>query len=391
MLLLYIDDRLPAEAIPGFLVAIQDPANAAALREAIAAQMEAEPQDEEAPEQLDHLFTGTMWKAARMQQQQGRMTVLKRIAWSAAAAVLIFAGIRFAWLSMKAPVIRETVQVAQDTIVRPGSNKALLTLADGSVLALGDAAGDTLAMQQSSLIIGAYGELTYNQGNADTEAPVQNTLTTPPGGQYRLILPDGSKVWLNATSSITYPVAFTGELRKVAVTGEAYFEVKQHAEMPFVVDAGGQEISVLGTAFNVNVYKNEPFISTALVQGRVRVKSKTNSLLLQPGRQAVCRNPAIAGIDAELPLTSTAYTGGEPAWKNGLFNFRDADLPAMMRQLERWYDITVQYEGTPPVLNFRGELTRDLSIDEILDVLNKVEVYGKLEGRILMISNKKKK
>jgi ferric-dicitrate binding protein FerR (iron transport regulator) len=209
-----------------------------------------------------------------------------------------------------------------------------------------------------------------------------NTLSTPRGGQYQLLLPDGTKVWLNAASSITYPVgALTKEI-KIKIEGEAYFEVAKNKELPFIVDIGGRStVEVLGTHFNVNGYTNEGVIRTTLLEGSVKVTNGQSDKVLKPGQQS-----EQAAQDQKITVHNDVDTDKVLAWKNGLFNFEGASLPAVMHQLERWYDITVQYEGAVPAIEFRGGMDRNVNLSAILQFLAEMKIKYTMQGHTLIIS-----
>jgi ferric-dicitrate binding protein FerR (iron transport regulator) len=250
--------------------------------------------------------------------------------------------------------------------VLPGSNKAILTLSDGSTITLDNVENGTIAKQGNSSIIKKDGQVIYNpQSNANKAgAEVSyNTMTSPRGGQYQLVLPDGSKVWLNAASSITYPTAFTGDRRVVSITGEAYFEVAKNPRQPFTVKTYSEDITVLGTSFNVNSYKDEEMVKTSLLEGSVKI----NNQVLKPGEAHM--NGKITRTNLEQDL----------AWKNGLFSFNKTDLPTVMRQLSRWYNVDVKYDGDIPKRAFSGEIERDLTLWQVLDVLSQTRIKYKIE------------
>ncbi|AXY73447.1 FecR family protein [Paraflavitalea soli] len=274
----------------------------------------------------------------------------------------------------------------------PGKNGALLTLADGSTIVLDSAANGTLAQQGSSKLIKTEdGKLTYSPSSGEgQEAPAYNTISTPRGRQFQLVLPDGSKVWLNAASSLTYPTAFTGNERKVTLTGEAYFEVaslpgKSGTKMSFLVDmrpiAGGKingTIEVLGTHFNVNAYEDEGAIKATLLEGKIKITAVTGSQLLFPGHQALLSNN-------QLSIINNLDVEAVVAWKNGVFNFHKADLPAVMRQLSRWYDVEIVYQGPVPGRLFGGEIERNLHLSQVLKILSKMGIQCTIEGKKLIV------
>jgi ferric-dicitrate binding protein FerR (iron transport regulator) len=219
----------------------------------------------------------------------------------------------------------------------------------------------------------------YNAGNGDALVSY-NTLRTPRGGQFRLTLPDGTGVWLNAASSITYPTAFNGAARNVTVTGEVYFEVAQIPNKPFMVKVNDHTaIQVLGTQFNISAYADEATVNTTLLQGSIKVTAGSNALVLQPGQQAQTTD------GGALQVLDHADTDQAIAWKNGSFNFNGKGLPEVMRQLSRWYDIEVVFSGKVPVRKFGGEIQRSLPLSEVLEILQQMDVKFKIKDEKTLI------
>lgn len=264
--------------------------------------------------------------------------------------------------------------------IPPGGNKAILTLADGSTIILDSASNGSLTKQGASKIIKlANGELVYKAGSQYTEM-VYNKISTPKGGQYRLTLADGSKVWLNAASSLRYPASFSGGERKVELTGEAYFEVAKNTTMPFKVKAAGMEVRVLGTHFNINAYDDEATIKTTLLEGAVKITKGNKVQPLSPGQQAEI-NPA-----GEIKLLLSADTEETMAWKNGQFVFTGNDIQSVMRQLEKWYDIDVAYSGALTREEFVGIISRNVNISQILNMLEKTRtVHFEINDRKVIV------
>ena len=297
------------------------------------------------------------------------------IKYAAAAAVIILVvtGGLYRWVQRPAEL--PVVVAVQD--VAPGSNKAVLTLADGSTVTL-DSAGNQLIRQGGTAVRQSGGQLTYDAGSS-VAAISFNTLTTPRGGQFQVRLPDGTKVWLNAASTLRYPTAFAGNERKVEVTGEAYFEVAKNAAMPFKVNAGNRaEIEVLGTYFNVNAYEG---LSTTLLEGEVKV------LAMQGGGQVILKPGQQAKLLPDIKVISNPDLNKVMAWKNGLFNFEGASFREVMSELERWYDIEVVYEGPVPDIHFGGELSRNKSLAGLIAALRDAEVHFEIKGRTLIVTN----
>ncbi len=291
--------------------------------------------------------------------------------WSWAAAVMLLL-----LLSAGAYMWIKPAGLPPEEVIRPGISKAVLTLANGSTVTL-DSTGNRLITQGVASIHQQGGQLTYEIKESGADAGF-NRLSTPRGGQFKLQLPDGSIAWLNAASSIRYPVAFSGKERRVEVTGEVYLDVAPHAEMPFKVTVNKDvEINVLGTQFNINAYPDQPFVSTTLLRGRVSVSLKGQQAQLLPGEQAITG----AGIRVEKNVDTDKIM----AWKNGMFNFEDVSLREAMSEIERWYDVTVIYENGVPDIPFSGKISRDNSLNDLVKVLAGTELKFRLEGRKLII------
>lgn len=307
----------------------------------------------------------------------------RRVAWvAAAAAIILLISVGRAWYLRQPAIMVTAAEPALYVPITAGTNKATLTLADGSVVALDSLhGGQQLQQGQSQITQAVNGKIVYAATLASNKAAAYNTLKTPRGGQYNVALADGTEVWLNAASSITYPAAFTGKERRVTVTGEAYFEVAASASQPFIVEANGTEVLVLGTHFNINAYDDEQSINTTLTEGAVLVKSATIARLLSPGQQA-----RVAKGSGDIALEPKADMNNILAWKNGYFSFDNADIPAVMRQLARWYNIDVTYEGKLPEFTFTGEIGRSLTEEQLLNVLTKAGIHFKADGHRLTIT-----
>ncbi len=273
------------------------------------------------------------------------------------------------------------------TDIGPGGNKAVLTLADNSTIIL-DSASNGIISQQGNISVQKLenGLLAYTiKGKLITEndEAFYNTISTPRGGQYQVTLADGTQVWLNAASSIRFPVVFTGKERKVVITGEAYFEVATNHTMPFRVEAVSSEIEVLGTHFNVNAYDDEPSIKTTLLEGSVKVYTRSSpqqSKTIKPGQQTSISKEGI------IKLVNNADIEEAVAWKNGNFQFKSADLKSILRQISRWYDVDIEYKGNAD-LHFTGQLTRSDNASKVFEKLALTgEVQFKVEGRKIIVS-----
>ncbi|WP_341835430.1 FecR domain-containing protein [Chitinophaga pollutisoli] len=279
---------------------------------------------------------------------------------AAAAAVVVMAGA--AWWMFQPAKPEVAMRVKPAAVPQPGKDVATLTLANGQVVVLGDSAAVIPASQGGAAIAMGGDALIYKEEGDVDAAPVFNTLKTPTGGKFRLTLSDGTKVWLNAASSIRYPARFTGAERKVAVTGEAYFEVNKSEAYPFVVEVNETAtVRVLGTAFNVSAYSNDPRIVTTLVTGKVQFAAGGAPVTLRPAQQAV------SGADGKVTV-QPADINAATAWKDGYFRFNGADIKTIMRQLERWYNIETEYQGNIQHL-FVADIPRDAQLAEILRLL----------------------
>lgn len=295
----------------------------------------------------------------------------------AAAAVFIVVGGAAGWLYFhpnQAPVVASLTHPFHD--VAPGTTKAVLTLSDGSHIELDNSQTGPLAVQGKTAILHDNGELTYNGKN--TKELLYNTLTTHRGEQSPpLILSDGTKVWLNAASSITFPVAFTGDKRQVKLTGEVYFEVAKNASKPFIVSVDDQTVEVLGTHFNINAYTDEGPVKTTLLEGSVKVAKGGNSVMVKPGEEAFLSSGSLT--------VSPANTAQAVAWKNGYFHFEGADLKAVLRQAGRWYDLDIVYEGKVTDHLYGGKLERTVPLSAILRFLKDGNIKYRLEEKTLII------
>ncbi|NII29090.1 DUF4974 domain-containing protein [Pseudoflavitalea sp. X16] len=307
--------------------------------------------------------------------------------WAAAAAVLFMiagAGYWYFFRPEEAPVQSVVVKAKPGTAdIKPGTQQAVLTLADGSTVVLDSQANGTLAHQGNMEVTRQNGRLQYVTAGEVTpgQTMVYNTITTPRGGQYEVVLGDGTRVWLNAASSLRFPARFGSATREVEVRGEAYFEVAKDAAHPFRVHVpGGATVQVLGTHFNINAYDDESMMATTLLEGSVQVSKGGTDQLLKPGDQAQLDN------NGHLNVLHNVNTQQVVAWKNGYFQFDKANIKTVMRQLSRWYDVEVEYRGaTDPSMTFEGKLGRDLKLQQVLKILQRSEVHFAIEDRNIIV------
>jgi transmembrane sensor len=352
---------------------------------------------------------------AKLPEVQEALTVTSKRSWmrwaSVAAAVLVIAFASI-WLlrSKETPTTNGTEQqVPMAATIPAGGNKATLTLADGTVIDLDKAGNGTIATEGKTKVNKKEdGQLEYKSTTGTRQSAITyNLLSTPRGGQYQLILPDGSKVWLNAASSIKYPTEFSGNERRVEVTGETYFEIVRNTEKPFKVTvlppsggAGrGGEIEVVGTHFNINAYGDEQPIVTTLLEGKIKISpievvskqsgstdinnrkpQTTNYKLLNPGEEAQINDKA------DIRVRKNVDTESAVAWMKGFFDFHNANIKTVMSQVSRWYNIDVQYKGSVPAQTFEGNIDRNIPLNELLALLQQMgSTKFTIEGRTVKV------
>jgi transmembrane sensor len=307
-----------------------------------------------------------------------------RYRWIAAAAILLLiVSSVFVLVNRKeknSTIAKKAQPQLQQDDRLPGGDRAILTLADGSSIVLDSAGNGMLAQQGATEIIKKEdGQLLYNSSGTSTDAVAYNLLQTPRGGQYKITLPDGSKVWLNAASSLKYPVVFSGKERRVEITGEAYFEITKDAARPFKVQLNQMEVEVLGTHFNINSYTDEETVRTTLLEGRVKIITASENKFLQPGQQAQLKPSGNMKIVNDVNLEETV------AWKDGNFQFENSDIKEVMRQLARWYDVEVSYQGTINK-HFIGGISRNVKLSQVLSMLQQTgEVRFIIEGKKIIV------
>ncbi len=306
-----------------------------------------------------------------------------RYAVSAAALVLLMLGGGYLWYGLRS--VREYPEAvvknpAFRNDVLPGKDKAVLALSDGRRIVL-DGRSEGVVAREGAVPIRLLsdGTVTYDRPDGEMGAtePV-NTLSVPRGAQYKIRLTDGTKVWLNAESSITFPVSFKGEERRVSIRGEAYFEVAKNREMPFIVAADKILVTVLGTHFNVNSYEDGHGVKTTLLEGSVSVSDSQSRRLLVPGQQSgigPSGEITVSGVDTEEVV----------AWKDGLFIFNNTGIVPLMQQVSRWYDIEVSFAGAPPADLFSGTIPRTYTLTELLAVLKLAGTDFRLDENRLTI------
>lgn len=331
--------------------------------------------------QTNHLdqadSTGKIYPA--YPHRQKRPVIAYSVGIAAALLTLLISSILY--FTYRNESVQKPIATTLPHTITPGGNKAILTLADGSQITLDSATNGAIAHQGNVQVIKLNnGQLAYKTDQNGNNESHYNSLITPRGGQFMIILPDGSKVWLNAATSLRYPTAFTGNTREVQLTGEAYFEIAANAKMPFIVKVNNMEVKVLGTHFNVMGYADENSIQTTLLEGAVQVQHNTAAVRLNPGQQAYLQG-------ANMTVRKDIDVEEIVAWKNGYFHFNHESLPGVMRQLSRWYDVEVIYEGAIPDREFGGKIERNNSLNDVLKILELSNVHYKIKERKIIITS----
>ncbi len=289
-------------------------------------------------------------------------------------------------LSLSILVARQTrqqpkvLQMANRDLL-PGTNKAVLTLANGSKISLSSLKNGSLTSQPGAHIVKKSGQLAYQPlaEKSGSKEISYNVLTTPKGGQYQLTLVDGTKVWLNAASSLRFPTAFSGADRVVELVGEAYFEVAHNAKQPFKVKIASQLIQDIGTQFNINSYTDEEWAATTLVEGSIKIYDKNGQTLVKPGQQYLLKTNGHAEVKDDVDLDEIT------AWKSGMFQFDNADIKTIMRQISRWYNVDVEYKGPVAGSTYHGRISRNSNASEVLKILELSGINFTIErGKIIV-------
>ncbi|NML41326.1 DUF4974 domain-containing protein [Chitinophaga sp. G-6-1-13] len=359
----YLDNSLPPSALKELIAELQQDTHQDTvlqeLGQALAGGAYATPTD---TEKKDIIFRSILQKAAEQEAAAVLQPVKRhRSLWKAAVAamVIILAGVAAYFAAGHRFTNHRPVLARQD--VQPGGNKAMLLLADGRYVTLDSTNKGTLAQQGSATVSQTGGgQLAYDGPNANDKEIVYNTVFTPRGGQFRIVLPDGTKVWLNAASSLRFPTTFPANERRVEINGEAYFEVAPQQSSPFKVAAPHAEVTVLGTHFNVNSYMDDGAVKTTLLEGRVLVTHQGRTVALKPGQQAQTKD----GIRILEQIDTDALM----AWKDGRFSCNDIPLEDIMRQISRWYDVQVIFKDNITD-TYSVEISRDVPLSKLLQFL----------------------
>ncbi|MDQ0638926.1 transmembrane sensor [Pedobacter sp. W3I1] len=322
-----------------------------------------------------------VWSRLSPSGRSMNLITVKRIAIAASVILCFSLGLYFMSGRNTSPVTAKT----ELKDILPGGHKALLTLADGTVVDLDEAKNGQIAKQNGIVIRKAKnGQLEYIiKENPNTSLTGFNTISTPRGGQYQVSLPDGTKVWLNAATTLKYPYAFAKNERLVELNGEAYFEVSKDHSRPFRVKTNAQTVEVLGTHFNINAYNDETAVKTTLLEGAVKVSTASGTVNLHPGEQSQLNtNNARLIVDRQIDIDK------EMAWKNNIFSFDNDDLQTIMRQISRWYDVDVVYQGKITPEKYVGEIPRNSNLAEVFKILELNHVHIEVKGKVLTVSAK---
>jgi ferric-dicitrate binding protein FerR (iron transport regulator) len=393
----YLDDTCTPEELAEFWRLIGDLKEESPMQEALQHLWQQSKAGNDTPAiGWDQVLQKIYDKASPAQEEQTPIIPLRKrpvIRWAAAAALVLSLGAGGYWFFSRTSGSTKvvTTKTVQD-IQAPQTNRATITLANGKTIYLDSAANGSLATQHNvQLVKLADGQIAYKGAAHEL---VYNTLTNPRGSKViDMTLSDGSRIWLNAGSSITYPVTFVGNERNVAINGEVYFEVAPltpkggQKKVPFVVNIlptgrSGGRVEVLGTHFNINAYDDEPDVKVTLLEGAVNVGNNMGLVNIKPGEQATISTNLLPHTSGNINLEQVM------AWKNGLFSFTGADLTTVMRQLARWYDIQVKYEGQIPARKFSGEITHDLTLSQLMNGLQSLGIQFRIEGRTMIVQQK---
>ncbi|MGX5816591.1 FecR domain-containing protein [Chitinophaga lutea] len=369
----YLDGKCTPEEAARLMSWLQ---SEGAHRDLLRKMQEEFPADTEGEQPVIPVAVSDRIEARLLQAISSGKVVRMRRRWIAAAAVLLLAATAALWHYRMSPRPQQSAPLAHSAKpgpILPGSSKAILTLADGSTVAL-DSAGRRTIQQGQTMVRLQQGQLQYNAGG---EAPAAgfNVLTVPRGGQFSIVLPDGSRAWLNSASKLRFPTAFNEARRVVELEGQGYFEISKDAAHPFIVRTAAVDVEVLGTAFDVMAYPDEKHVNATLVEGAVKVREHR----LKPGQQAQLEHATgavtIRAADVQQVI----------AWKTGFFEFDNANIAEIMRQVERWYDIEVTLSNTGGAREYGGRISRGLPLPDLLRMLEASGAKFRLQGRKLYV------
>lgn len=389
---LYLQEKISPEEYNELIQFIADASNEDDIMDIIEAQAEHIPYKKELSEEASKDILN---KILQKNTETEVLTINRKSffrGWASIAAACILAiGILSVWIKLSntkknisAPINQQTTQIL------PGSNKAFLTLHDGKVINLNEITNNTDTANNNITLETKDGILIYKTVSDKKINSQYNKLTTPRGGQYQVLLPDGTSVWLNAASSIRYPVTFSDKERVVELTGEAFFNVKKlykknkKGRVPFKINvksSSGDDavIEVLGTSFNVSAYENENMFKVTLKHGAVKVEKGKKIQLLKPGEEAEVYN------NNHISLVKNADMEHSMAWKKGIFLFENDDIKSIMKQISRWYDVEIIYNGLHPTARFDGKINRNANISDVLQILKLSGVEFTIKDKTILV------
>lgn len=375
-----IAKRMFGELGPEEVRELEEWANEAAINRKFLDKLSGEALLEREVDLWKHIEPGegyTRWVAYRKAHRRTR--ILRITGGSVAASLLVAFAVGGLIVKTRPALSPASSAVAINQPVMPGRNTATLTLSNGQEILLDSVDKGELAIQGGTSVMKAdSGSLAYKAASGSV-AMTYNILTTPKSGEYQLTLADGSRVWLNNVSSLRYPTVFNSKNRVVELTGEAYFEIAKDVTRPFIVKVRDEAVEVLGTSFNVMAYPDEGGTQTTLLTGGVNVKTANGAVQLKPDEQAQVTDGGGLKVLKDVPSEDIV------SWKNGFFYFGRASFAAVMRQLARWYDVDVVYEGKEPDVEFGGKIDRGIPLDDLLKFLDKNQIRFRLEGRKLIV------
>lgn len=378
-------NKIPSELLDKYLNGECTPAERALVEHALDQSADDNPELYTESELRD--ATASSWSVIERKTIYRKSTLRRMLPYTAAAAVALIVAVvyLFSENNNKEPQPPDTVQQIQD--IAPGGNHAVLTLPNGKQINLSQANKGNIPNTFFTIEKRNEGEVVFTPSNS-TASSEMSSIATPRGGQFIVRLPDGSKVWLNAASSLKFPADFKGlKNRQVQLSGEAYFEVARNTSQPFIVETPTQQVQVLGTHFNINAYQDEQAVKTTLLEGAVRIFFSTQlnsnlSKILKPGQMAIHQNNKIE----VLPKDENAI-----AWTEGKMKFTAVSLPSLMREVSRWYDVTIRYEGPISKDRFTASISRDSNLSELLRILEGMGIHFSIErqsaGNVLIVRN----
>lgn len=379
----YISGDMSKEEIKAFLPLLRREEYSGILQERMREDWAEEPEDIDGQEILGESITQSVLERIRATKEPSKRNILHYLrSWQAAAAIILIliGSLTFTFSRETASQKKEQpVSQSKNKEISPGQQGAILVLANGTRINLDTASNGSIALQAGKTLQKVNGSLKYTGSRLDEATTMYNTMSTPRGRQYSIVLEDGSRIWLNAGSSIRFPVMFPKDKRRVSITGEVYFEIAHEENRPFIAEVNDVEVTVLGTHFNINAYADEHAIKTTLLEGSVKIRRNNVSRTLQPEEQALTTG------SNDLTLIKNVDVAAVIAWKEGFFNFNKSDIRTVMRQLARWYDVNVTYNGEPGNQLYWGSIPQNLPLSGVFKVLEESGANFRIEGKNVIV------